>query len=281
MGPVRAGHVHFTRRANMNRREATKRSIELQSLLDQAPLPINTRRVYAAQWRQFAAWCAARGSLALPARPRLVVLYLAELARERLAPSTMRTVCTAVAKAHELSERASPTSDPILVAWRRRIIDGGAYQPQRTALLTAAQIHRMVASMDDNLVDLRDRALVLVGYGAMLRRTELVGLNVADVRIVADQLELLLTARRILISPGRHPITCALRAVRSWIDAAALPIQGPLFVGITRWGRPGGRLSDRAVGLIVQSRARGAGLPLEGISADSLHLGPPGERRLL
>src|SRR4051812_44211989 len=94
--------VHFTRRASMNRREATKasmnrreatkRSIELQSLLDQAPLPVNTRRVYAAQWRQFAAWCAARGSVALPARPRLVVLYLAELARERLAPSTMRTV---------------------------------------------------------------------------------------------------------------------------------------------------------------------------------------------
>jgi hypothetical protein len=268
----------------MDRKKSATRSAKLQGLFDRTEMDDDTRRVYSAQWSRFAAWCAARGSLALPARPRLVVLYLAHLAavvRERPAPSTMRTVCSAVAKAHELFGYAPPTEDPIVVARRRRVIEGSAYEPRRTARLTAMQIRRMVVSTDDDLVDLRDRALLLVGYAAMLWPKHLVGLNVADLLIVGEQLQLVLPVRRILIPPGLHPITCALRAVRAWIHAAALPADGPLFIEITRWGRPCGRLSDHEVSSIVQDRARAAGLPLEGVSADSLHLGSPDERRLL
>ncbi|WP_437580595.1 integrase [Sorangium sp. So ce887] len=265
----------------MNRNDAAKRSAALQGLLDAAELPDNTRRVYAAQWRQFAAWCAARCSLALPARPRLVVLYLASLAREGLAPSTLKTARQAITKAHELSGHAPPTSAPIVDAWRRRLVAGAAHAEQQTAPLTAEHVRRMVASMDEDLVDLRDRALLLVGYAARLRRADLVRLDVAHALVAGDGLEILMPARRIIVPPGRHPITCPRRAVQSWRDAAALPARGPLFVAINRWGQLGGRLSDRAVGLIVQLRARDAGLSMKGISADSLHVGSPDERRLL
>lgn len=119
------------------------------------------------------------------------------------------------------------------------------------------------------------------GYAARLRRAELVGLNVPDVVHREEGIELLVPARRILIPPGHHAITRAPRAVRSWIDAAALAPSGPLFVGINQWGQLGGRLSDRAVGLIVQTRARKAGLSIKGISADSLYVGSRDERHLL
>ncbi|MGK3996439.1 integrase [Sorangium sp. So ce1024] len=265
----------------MDSDDAAKRSIELQSLVDAADLPDNTRRVYAAQWRQFAAFCAARASLALPARPRLVVVYLAMLAEEGLSAAMLRGACTAIAKAHELRGFAPPTNHPIVVAWRRRLIDAGAHAPQRAAELTAAQLAQMISVMGGDLVDLRDRALLLLGYAARLRRAELVALNVADVVHRDDGIELLVPARRIVIPSGVYPITCAPRAVRSWIDAAALTASGPLFVGINRWGQLGGRLSDRAVGLIVQTRARDAGLSMKGISADSLHVGSRDERRRL
>ncbi|WP_437971103.1 integrase [Sorangium sp. So ce260] len=265
----------------MNRNEAVKRSAELQGLLDAAELPDNTRRVYAAQWRQFVAWCAARCSLALPARPRLVVLYLVSLAREGLAPSTLKTARQAIAKAHELCGHATPTGAPIVEAWWRRLAAGAAHDRRQTAPLTAEQVRRMVASMGDDLADLRDRALLLVGYAGRLRRADLVRLDVAHVLVAGDGLEVHLPERRILVPPGRHPITCPRRAVQSWRDAAALPASGPLFVAINRWGQLGGRLSDRAVGLIVQMRAREAGLSMKAISADSLHVGSPDERRLL
>ncbi|WP_437580594.1 integrase [Sorangium sp. So ce887] len=269
------------RSSTLNSNEVVRRCAELLRLFDDAELPENTRRLYGAQWRQFVAWCAARRSLPLPARPRLVVLYLASLAQERLAPSTIKAAGQAIAKAHELSGQAPPTSSPIVIAWRRRLVAGGAHEQRQAVPLTAEQIRQISASMDDDLVDLRDRALLLVGYAARLRRADLVRLNVADVRFAADELELVVPARRILLPRGCHPITCPVRAVRAWLDAAALPAHGPLFVGINRWDQLGDRLSDRAVGLIVQARAREAGLMIKGISADSLHVGPPDERRLL
>ncbi|WP_437298344.1 integrase [Sorangium sp. So ce426] len=266
--------------------EAVKNGTELQSVFDGVDLPDNTRRVYSAQWHHFVGWCATRASLgrparALPARPRLVVAYLAALAEGGRSASTLRGACTAIGKAHELRGFAPPTSHPIVVAWRRRLIEAGDQEPQKAAELTAAQVAQMTAAMGAHRVDLRDRALVLVGYAARLRRSELVGLDVTDVVFRDEGIELLVPARRIVIPPGRHQHTCTPGAVRSWIDAAALAPSGPLFVGINRWGQLGGRLSDRAVGLIVQTRASKAGLSIEGISADSLRVGSRGERRLL
>lgn len=116
-----------------------------------------------------------------------------------------------------------------------------------------------------------------VRHRSIVRPDELTGPSTAT----DSSVELLTPARRLILPPGRHPITCPRRAVQSWRDAAALPASGPLFVAINRWGQLGGRLSDRAVGLIVQLRAREAGLSMKGISADSLHVGSPDERRLL
>jgi site-specific recombinase XerD len=267
--------------ATTNRSEATQRSLELQSVFDNADLPDNTRRVYGVQWRQFAVWCAERGSLARPARPRVVVLYLAMLRREQLAPATLKAACHAIAKAHELSGDRAPTGDPIVVRWRRRLLGGVANEPHRVPSLTPSQIRQIVVSMnDDDLAGLRDRALLLLGYAARLRRADLVSLDVEDVTVVDGRIELLFRGQRIPIPAGRRPETCPVRAVQAWIHAADLRT-GPLFLRMNRWGQPGDRLSDRAVGLIVQLRARGAGLAIEGISADSLHMGPPDDRNLL
>ncbi|CAN91441.1 MULTISPECIES: integrase [Sorangium] len=275
------GIVSVSPVGDMDRDEAAKRGAEFHDVFDGASLPDNTRRVYSAQWHHFVGWCVTRASLALPARPRLVVAYLAALAEGGRSASTLRGACTAIGKAHELRGFAPPTSRPIVVAWRRRLIEAGDQEPQKAAELTAAQVAQMTAAMGADLVDLRDRALVLVGYAARLRRSELVGLDVSAVVFCDEGIELLVPARRIVIPPGRHQHSCTPGAVRSWIDAAALAPSGPLFVGINRWGQLGGRLSDRAVGLIVQTRASKAGLSIEGISADSLRAGARDERRLL
>ncbi|WP_437899336.1 integrase [Sorangium sp. So ce124] len=265
----------------MDRDEAAKTSTELQSLFDNVALSDNTRRLYAAQWRKFAAFCAARPSPALPARPRLLVLYLAMLAEERPSASTLKVACNAIAKAHDLQGHAPPTSHPFVMTWQRRLADTCSHEPQRTAGLTVAQLRQIVTVMGDDLAAFRDRALLLVGFAARLRPAELVELNVADVVRRGEGIELLVPARRILIAPGHDPITSTPLAVCSWIDAGALVPSGPLFVGINRWGQRGGRLSERGVTMIVQARARKAGLSNEGISADSLHLGSRDERRLL
>ncbi|WP_438016241.1 integrase [Sorangium sp. So ce315] len=260
--------------------EADRHGDERENPFDTADLPHNTRRLYVAQWRQFTAWCAGRHAVALPARPRHVALYLAFLARERLAPSTLRAAIQAIAKAHQITGYASPAGDPIVVRAKRRILAQISGERRHVVPLGPAQLHRIVRAMHQELADLRDRALLLVGYAAMLRRTELVALDVEDALMVGGAIELSVRGRRVEVPNGQHDELCPVRALAAWVDAAALRT-GPLFRSINRWARLGGRLCDRSVSEIVQSRARQAGLDTKGLSGDSLHLGSADDRRFL
>lgn len=151
---------------------------------------------------------------------------------------------------------------------------------QRVLPLTPDQMRQIVAAMNDDIDDLRDRALLLVAYALRLRRSALVALNVEDVLQVPARIDLIVGGKQRELPRGRHQETCPVRALQAWLHVAGLR-SGPLFVRISRWGRPGGRLSGFAVSLIVQSRAAAAGVPVKGISADSLHVGPPDGRQLL
>jgi integrase len=198
-----------------------------------------------------------------------VLLYLALLLREGLATSTVKAVAAVIAKGHKLSGHASPTQDPIVRRWRQRIVR--ISRERRIKSLSPDQMRQIVEAVGDDLIDLRDRALLLVAYALKLRRSTLVSLNVEDVLVVPNGLELTVQGRQVLMPRDNHQQTCPVRALQTWIEVAALP-PGPLFVQITRWGRPGGRLSGSAVNVILRSRAGDAGLDLKGISADSLHV---------
>ncbi|MDP9350155.1 MAG: integrase, partial [Chloroflexota bacterium] len=79
--------------------------------------------------------------------------------------------------------------------------------------------------------------------------------------------------RRVGIPYGSNPSTCPVRSLRSWLEASGIE-SGPLFRGVDRHGRllPG-RLSDKAVALVVKRRAQGAGLDPSKYSGHSLRSG--------
>ena len=51
-----------------------------------------TRKAYASDWRDFAAWCAQRGATALPAHVGIVAAYLSSLASDGRKASTSAAV---------------------------------------------------------------------------------------------------------------------------------------------------------------------------------------------
>ena len=72
---------------------------------------------------------------------------------------------------------------------------------------------------------------------------------------------------------GSHAATCPVRAVKAWIKALGLE-DGPLFQAITRHGQAQpGRLSDRAVALIVKRAAQAAKLDPAEFAGHSLRAG--------
>jgi hypothetical protein len=69
-----------------------------------------TRKAYATDWADFAAWCHARGASPLPAHPGLVATYLSDLAQAGRKASTVGRRAAAIAQRHKLAGVEPPTN---------------------------------------------------------------------------------------------------------------------------------------------------------------------------
>ena len=123
----------------------------------------------------------------------------------------------------------TPTTDPLVCAVHAGICRSKGTAPTVKAPAVTSELWAMVENLPDDLRGTRDRAMLLVGFAAALRRSELVALDVAD---VAETVEgLVVTLRRSKTDPeggGRQdrrpllgsrplPAPCALCA---WTAAA-------------------------------------------------------------
>jgi hypothetical protein len=68
----------------------------------------NTRRAYAADWRDFSSWCQAHHRVDLPALPETVALYLTTLAESHKVSTLTRRI-SAISQAHQAAGFDSPT----------------------------------------------------------------------------------------------------------------------------------------------------------------------------
>jgi site-specific recombinase XerD len=140
----------------------------------------NTYKAYAADWCHFESWCAGHGLPALPASPHTVMLYLGELGGAGKKLSTVTRRLAALAGVHRFAGNQSPTeAGPVreLLAGMRRT--HGVASRAKEALLTD-DLRAMVRELGPSLRDLRDRALLLVGFAGAFRRSELVGIQMED-----------------------------------------------------------------------------------------------------
>lgn len=241
-----------------------------------------TREAYAREWATFGAWCSSRGLVALPALPATVALYIADAARGGRKPAGIDVALAAIGEAHKRAGHDSPRNAAEVRAVRRGIRRTVGTAQTRKAPLLVDALRSAVEALPATLAGLRDRALLVVGFAGAFRRSELVGLDVADVRETADGLEVTLRrsktdqegAGRVVGLPfGSTPATCPVRALRAWREASGIR-EGALFVGTTRHGRTTGlRLDGRDVARAVKRAAASVGLDARELAGHSLRAG--------
>jgi integrase len=143
---------------------------------------------------------------------------------------------------------------------------------------------RLIARTYDvtKLQDARNLAIVLLGWYAANRRSEVVGLDVADVVFEASGMRLQLRRSKTDqegaglekgVRYAKNPAVCAVRALRRWLDMAKIE-DGPLFRGFTRTGQlRASRLSDQVVADVVKDACRRIDLDPERYAGHSLRSG--------
>jgi integrase len=136
-------------------------------------------------------------------------------------------------------------------------------------------------AMGDGMRDVRDRALLLLGFAGGFRRSELVGLDRSDIEHVRQGLIVTLrrsktdqegAGRKVGIPYGRTR-HCPVAALDAWL-AICKDEEGPLFRPVDRHSRIFlERLSAEAVSLVIKERAAMAGIEPAGLSGHSLRAG--------
>jgi integrase len=233
---------------------------------------VSTTRAYRADWAAFTDWCAAHRLASFPAAATTVARYLDDVARSHKV-ATVRRRLAAVRAAHLDAGAPSPTTAPpvrLAVAraeWRQR---GRAHS---TVPLGVEELRSMSLALPATLAGERDRALLLLGYGAGLRPGELARLATDDLRRVRAGLRVRIARGPVVVPFGSAPELCAVRAWTRWQRAAGLT-GGAALRGVDRHGRLADRgLSPKAITRIVRRSAAAAGLDPSGYQGLSLRRG--------
>lgn len=241
----------------------------------------NTRRSYRTGWRIFAAFCNHHGLQILPARPQTVVRYIEWLAGEGYAPATIEARLTAIADRHRRNGEENPCRSESVKRQLSNVRRTSDHETEQKSPILMEHLQDMEFREQD-LSDLRDRALLYLGFAGGFRRHVLSSLRTKDLRDVSggrvinvpksktDQAE----GRTVQVPdtvPGLQPSPN--RALDHWLEEAGIT-SGPLFRMVDRWGNVrDGELSGHSVYRIVKDRVDSIGLNKELYGAHSLRSG--------
>ena len=152
-----------------------------------------TQAAYRSAWRGYTAWCGKIGRAPLSGDPGLLALYLTQRAEDGLAVSSLQVARAAIRAAHRLAGIPLNLDDARLGLVLEGITRTHGVRPRRQAAAAVPDLlRRLLAALPAPnsppaaapALAARHRAMLLIGFGAALRRSEIVSLTMGDVTVV-------------------------------------------------------------------------------------------------
>ena len=215
----------------------------------------------------------------IPATPHCVASYLAVHANT-LSLATLNRRVVAIGHAHKDKGLVSPTRSALVTDTLRGIRRINGSKQRQVMPLLKADLVKITRKLP-GLIGLRDKALLLIGFAGAFRRSELVVLQLEDVRFVGEGV--LIHVRRsktdqngvgrniaIPYIKGRH---CPVQALKLWLKKSGIKT-GALFRRMNRFDQITDHgLSPASVALIIKQRVAKTGLNPKQYSGHSLRAG--------
>jgi site-specific recombinase XerD len=242
----------------------------------------STIRAYRADFGKFIEFCEERNEGALPALPSSIANFIIELSNDKRSSAGIRRALCGISTIHKLNRFEDPTKDPDVTLEMRRMHRKLGRSAKQAGSINLDTLDEMLLATDDSIRGMRDRALLLVAYDTLCRRSELVSLQVEDVKItIKNGIEstsiLLRKSKTDQNSMGKW-LRLSQRggsALMEWIQQ--LPEgQGKIFTGINRANVIGSEVGAGQINRIYKRIAKAAGLDelaIEGISGHSMRVG--------
>lgn len=240
-----------------------------------------TIEAYRSAFKAFCAWCQANGiAEPFPASVEATVAYLGHMASTGRKPATIRLHVAAIAAAHRAKGLKPPTHSEEARATVKGIRRRLGTKPTRKAPVTADAMKRILRKIPGDLTGKRDRALLLIGFAAALRRSELVALQVSDLEWADEGVIVSIPRSKTDQEGAGHTVAIPtgpklkpVEALAAWLAAASIS-EGPVFRSIAKGGRVSPyALTAQSVAAVVKDRAEAAGLDPTLFSGHSLRAG--------
>lgn len=138
----------------------------------------STRIAYASDLKHFREWGGA-----FPATPEMIAAYVATYAGKLSVATITRRVAT-LSKAHQTMSRQNPCQSALVKATLQGLRRKHGTAQKQAKALTREDLFAILDAMGNGMKDVRDRALLLLGFAGGFRRSELVGLDVTDIEHV-------------------------------------------------------------------------------------------------
>lgn len=221
----------------------------------------STRRSYAQDMRHFKAWGGK-----IPATAQMVAEYVAFSANDcghKVATTEHRLA--AIHRAHEDKGVISPVRDPLVKQTMEGIRRTFGVAPRRVRALVKDDLVEILVSVAKQkpLKAARDKAMLLLGWAAALRRSELVALTTDDIVRHETGCDLLIRKSKtdqrgegqmVFVPMATAQDRCPVLALHAWLAMAEITT-GPLFRQVSRHDHLVGDkgLTPQAVAQVVQA----------------------------
>ena len=243
----------------------------------------NTERALRSDLAIWQAWCRRERRKPWPARAATLVRFIDAKAHSR-APATVRRYVSSICALHRAAGWKNPLDHvTVRMSLRRMYRHRGRRQAQALGLTWQVR-EKLIGSSGEvgepgeRLIDLRNRALLAVAYDAMLRRSELISLQVSDLTFDRGGSATLFLRNAKTDPEGDGNILFLARdtadMVRAWLGGSGIS-RGPLFRAVRKNGIPGRGLDPSQVSRIYKSMAMQAGIDdfAGGLSGHSARVG--------
>lgn len=259
----------------------------------------NTRRAYKSDLKDFHKYLNEIGKTPEDVTSNTIINYLDRLKQEGKKYSTIQRHLVAIRSIYKqygekLTEemRAKGNKDFVYInpastdsvknymkSLRRTI--GTAQKQKRPA--TKRIMHALLNEIDGNrMIDIRNRALLALGYAGAFRRSELANLKVKHIEWDTEGIYITVQKSktdqeakgiRKYIYYGEKAKYCPVRLLETWLKTAGIT-EGYVFRQVTKGGRVLEKpITDRTVYNVVQDVAEKAGLPKKEFGGHSLRAG--------